>query len=254
MKAAITGNSSFPPTRTHPGARPLGWEATAIDEPFAKGHFPGACPGRGRFLQPKFGRDQVNKARPLSYARSEAEIHPMNALSRLRSGGLRSTSMKIASGVSVELEYELKVKGGAVLESSSRSGPLRYVHGSGKMLPGLEKRLDGLGPGDERAGEIPAREAFGTEEMLPVKEMPRARVSRRREARGGRDVRRQRSGARFARAIQDPLDQRRRRARSGCCTRWSAAIWNIASRCSRCAIPTSGGFPRLCQVWSSSTR
>ena len=80
--------------------------------------------------------------------------------------------MKIASGVLVELEYELRVKGGAVLESSSRSGPLRYMHGSGKMLPGLEKRLDGLGPGDERAGEIPAREAFGTEEMLPIKEMP----------------------------------------------------------------------------------
>lgn len=81
--------------------------------------------------------------------------------------------MKIASGRAVELEYELKVKGGEVLESSSRSGPLRYIHGDGKMLPGLEKRLDGLSPGDERAGEIPAREAFGTEEMLPVKEMPR---------------------------------------------------------------------------------
>ena len=81
--------------------------------------------------------------------------------------------MKIASGRAVELEYELKVKGGDVLESSSRSGPLRYIHGSGKMLPGLEKRLEGLGPGDERNGEIPAREAFGTEEMLPVKEMPR---------------------------------------------------------------------------------
>jgi FKBP-type peptidyl-prolyl cis-trans isomerase 2 len=81
--------------------------------------------------------------------------------------------MKIASGRAVELEYELKVKGGDVLESSFRTGPLRYIHGSGKMLPGLEKRLDGLTPGDERAGEIPAREAFGTEEMLPVKEMPR---------------------------------------------------------------------------------
>jgi FKBP-type peptidyl-prolyl cis-trans isomerase SlyD len=80
--------------------------------------------------------------------------------------------MKIARGMAVELEYELKIKGGAVLESSVRTGPLRYVHGDGKMLPGLEKRLDGLAPGDERNGEIPAREAFGTEEMLPIKEMP----------------------------------------------------------------------------------
>ena len=80
--------------------------------------------------------------------------------------------MKIGRGLAIEIEYELKIKGGGVLESSARTGPLRYVHGDGKMLPGLEKRLEGLGPGDERSGEIPAREAFGTEEMLPIKEMP----------------------------------------------------------------------------------
>jgi FKBP-type peptidyl-prolyl cis-trans isomerase SlyD len=82
--------------------------------------------------------------------------------------------MKISRGRSVELAYELKVKGGEVIESSERSGPLRYVHGDGKMLPGLEKRLEGLEPGDERQGLIPAAEAFGTETSLPVKEMPRS--------------------------------------------------------------------------------
>jgi len=82
--------------------------------------------------------------------------------------------MKISRGRSVELSYELKVKGGEVIESSDRSGPLRYVHGDGKMLPGLEKRLEGLGPGDERQGVIPAAEAFGTESSLPTKEMPRS--------------------------------------------------------------------------------
>ena len=82
--------------------------------------------------------------------------------------------MKIARGRSVELSYELKVKDGAVIESSNRSGPLRYVHGDGKMLPGLEKRLEGLQPGDERKGVLPAAEAFGTEASLPVKEMARS--------------------------------------------------------------------------------
>src|SRR5262245_64424771 len=82
--------------------------------------------------------------------------------------------MKIASGLAVQIDYELSVKGGDVIESSARSGPLRYVHGQGKMLPGLESRLMGLGPGDEKRGEIPAREAFGSEESLPVKEMVKA--------------------------------------------------------------------------------
>jgi FKBP-type peptidyl-prolyl cis-trans isomerase SlyD len=81
--------------------------------------------------------------------------------------------MKIAAGLSVQIDYELSVKGGDVIESSARSGPLRYVQGQGKMLPGLESRLVGLGPGDEKRGEIPAREAFGSEDSLPVKQMTR---------------------------------------------------------------------------------
>lgn len=82
--------------------------------------------------------------------------------------------MKIARGLSVRIEYSLKVKDGDVIESSERSGPLRYTHGEGKMLAGLEQRLEGMAPGDEREGEIPAREAFGTEDSLPLKEMSRA--------------------------------------------------------------------------------
>lgn len=79
--------------------------------------------------------------------------------------------MKIVAGASVQIEYELRVKGGDVIESSSKSGPLRYVHGQGKMLPGLERQLDGLSAGAEKKGEIPAAEAFGTEASLPIKEL-----------------------------------------------------------------------------------
>jgi FKBP-type peptidyl-prolyl cis-trans isomerase SlyD len=82
--------------------------------------------------------------------------------------------MRIGPGTSVEIDYELKVKGGEVIESSDRSGPLRYVHGDGKMLPGLEKRLAGLAAGEERSGDIPAAEAFGTEDSLPITDMPRS--------------------------------------------------------------------------------
>jgi FKBP-type peptidyl-prolyl cis-trans isomerase SlyD len=49
-----------------------------------------------------------------------------------------------------------------------------YVHGQGAMLPGLEKVLEGLVAGDAREGTIPAKDAFGTEETLPTKQMPRA--------------------------------------------------------------------------------
>ena len=80
---------------------------------------------------------------------------------------------KIASGLTVRMEYELKVKDGDVIESSAKAQPLRYTHGAGKMLPGLEKRIEGMSPGEERRGDIPARDAFGSEDSLPLKEIPR---------------------------------------------------------------------------------
>ncbi len=80
--------------------------------------------------------------------------------------------MKVARGLSVRVEYELKVKGGEVIESSKKSGPLTYVQGGGKMLPGFEKQIDGLEAGQEKRGVIAARDAFGTEESLPVSTIP----------------------------------------------------------------------------------
>jgi FKBP-type peptidyl-prolyl cis-trans isomerase 2 len=82
-------------------------------------------------------------------------------------------SVQIKRGEKVRLEYELRVKGGEVIESSQQSGPIVYEHGAGRMLPGLEKRLEGMEIGAEQRGVIPAAEAFGTEETLPTSELPR---------------------------------------------------------------------------------
>lgn len=78
--------------------------------------------------------------------------------------------MKIATGMKVRISFELKVKGGEVIESSDKNGSLEYVHGSGKMLPALEKRLDGMAVGEEKKGTIPSGEAF-PEKDLPTKQM-----------------------------------------------------------------------------------
>lgn len=80
--------------------------------------------------------------------------------------------LKIAKGSIIRLEYQLKVKGGEVIESSAKDGFIRYVHGEGKMLLALESRLEGLSVGDEKAGVIPAAEAFPEKDM-PTKDIPR---------------------------------------------------------------------------------
>lgn len=81
--------------------------------------------------------------------------------------------MKIAPGTIVKLEYEIRVKGGDVLESSAKTGPVQYVHGEGKLLPALEKRLEGLAAGQSLEGEIPATEVVPSEETMPTRSIPR---------------------------------------------------------------------------------
>lgn len=82
--------------------------------------------------------------------------------------------MQITNGSRVRIEYEIKAKGGDVIESSAKTGPLEYVHGSGQLLPGFEKRLEGAKTGAEIKGVIPAGEALGSEETFPTKVIPRA--------------------------------------------------------------------------------
>jgi len=82
--------------------------------------------------------------------------------------------MKISAGSIVRIEYEIRVKGGEVIESSAKSGPVQYVHGEGKLLPALEKRLEGRAAGESFSGEIPSAGAIPPEDTLPTRDIPRA--------------------------------------------------------------------------------
>ena len=73
----------------------------------------------------------------------------------------------------VTLEYEIRIAGGELLESSSQRGPLRFISGTGQLLPALERRIDSLGPDQEESGVLKASEAFGDLSQLPIKAIPR---------------------------------------------------------------------------------
>jgi FKBP-type peptidyl-prolyl cis-trans isomerase 2 len=82
--------------------------------------------------------------------------------------------MKVKAGLVVQLEVDLKVKDGEVIESSKKSGLVAYTHGAGQMLAGLEKQLEGMGAGDEKQGVIAATDAFGSEKSQVTMKVPRA--------------------------------------------------------------------------------
>lgn len=57
--------------------------------------------------------------------------------------------------------YTLKDSAGKVLDSSDGAEPLAILQGGGQIIPGLERRMEGLKAGDQRNFVIPALEAYG---------------------------------------------------------------------------------------------
>ncbi|MBB3054475.1 hypothetical protein [Mucilaginibacter gotjawali] len=55
--------------------------------------------------------------------------------------------MEVAANTVVAIRYVMKNGQGEVLEDIMDKPPVEYLHGSGDILPGLEKGLDGLPAG-----------------------------------------------------------------------------------------------------------
>jgi FKBP-type peptidyl-prolyl cis-trans isomerase 2 len=70
----------------------------------------------------------------------------------------------------IKIQYDLKLKkDGSLIESATRS----FVPGRDQILPALERMIIGLKPGEEVAGVLPAKEAFGDPELLPIADLQR---------------------------------------------------------------------------------
>jgi FKBP-type peptidyl-prolyl cis-trans isomerase SlyD len=82
----------------------------------------------------------------------------------------------VRDGRIVTLDFELSDSAGNLLDSSTRVGPMRYLHGVGRLLPALETAVAGLEKGEKRTVEIRCADAFGEREDARVIEVKRAQL------------------------------------------------------------------------------
>lgn len=82
----------------------------------------------------------------------------------------------IRDGRLITLDFELTESNGTLLDSSTRIGPMRYLHGAGQLLPALETALTGLEKGAQKIVEIPCAEAFGERDESRIVDVPRAQL------------------------------------------------------------------------------
>ena len=79
----------------------------------------------------------------------------------------------IQAGSTVTMDYTLTVDG-QVEDSSQGKEPLTFVMGEGKIIPGLERQLEGLTQGDTRTITVSPDEGYGQRNPEAVKEIDKS--------------------------------------------------------------------------------
>lgn len=80
--------------------------------------------------------------------------------------------MKISKGKVVSIHYALNDPAGELLESSEGEAPLKYLHGHGNIIAGLEKALAGKAAGEKIKAVIPPEDGYGVRDEAMVKRLP----------------------------------------------------------------------------------
>jgi FKBP-type peptidyl-prolyl cis-trans isomerase SlyD len=81
--------------------------------------------------------------------------------------------MRVKFGRVISMDYVVRVDTGKVVETSSGRSPIEYLHGSGQILPALERALEGLREGDQASFSIACEDAYGLRKEDNVVSLPK---------------------------------------------------------------------------------
>jgi len=78
----------------------------------------------------------------------------------------------IAAGSKVKMHYTLTVDG-AVVDSSQGKDPLAFAQGGGMIIPGLDKELLGMKPGEKKKVTVAPADGYGEHRPDGIQEVPK---------------------------------------------------------------------------------
>ena len=76
------------------------------------------------------------------------------------------------SGNTVKIHYSGTLDDGTQFDSSEGREPLEFEVGSGQVIPGFEKAVEGMSVGESKTINIPAEEAYGPHQPELVQDVP----------------------------------------------------------------------------------
>lgn len=77
------------------------------------------------------------------------------------------------SGDTVRINYTGKLTDGTQFDSSQGREPLEFQVGSGQIISGLDREVEGMKVGDKQTVTVPAEEAYGAHDAAKVQKIPR---------------------------------------------------------------------------------
>ena len=81
----------------------------------------------------------------------------------------------VADGMKVKFDYTLTV-GTEQIETTKGKEPLEYVHGTGMLIPGLEKELAGMKAGDTKVVTVRSEDAYGPVRPEALREIEKTKL------------------------------------------------------------------------------
>jgi len=81
--------------------------------------------------------------------------------------------LQITKNTVAIIDYTLTDDDGEEIDSSSDGEPLRYIHGVGDLIPGLEEELEGKRAGDSVKVRVPPEKGYGERDEALVQDVDR---------------------------------------------------------------------------------
>ena len=96
--------------------------------------------------------------------------------------------MQIAPNAVVYMHYTLTDDSGKVIDSSSGGEPLAFLQGSGNIIKGLEKAVEGKQAGDKLTVKVPPEEGYGVRDAAQIQKVPRRAFQGVKDLKPGIDI------------------------------------------------------------------
>ncbi len=86
---------------------------------------------------------------------------------------MEPTSVTVSEGTRVFLNFALSLEDGSEIDSNFSGDPVDFVVGDGSLLPGFERLLFGMAPGERQIFSVEPEQAFGMPNDSNVQQVPR---------------------------------------------------------------------------------